>query len=145
MLARLAHCTHACARHVDLAGPWPLGASRVVFVPSTTLNCSSLNVFAEMFMPAKPWYQRVSRDLLIHALDHDGYRVILTCGVVEKLVSAFRGKMMAIEVMGKQSVILRFSFGYLDFGTGVWTHDPLPWKMKFMDLGAGSVMQTNEK
>ena len=32
----------------------------------------------EMFMPAVSWYQGVSRDLLIHALDDDGNRVNLT-------------------------------------------------------------------
>ena len=54
--------------------------------------------------------------------------------------------MMAMELIGKQSVILRFSFGHMDFDTGVWTPDPLPWNvMTFMDLDAGSVVQTNER
>ena len=100
----------------------------------------------EMFMPAVSWYQGVSRDLLIHALDNDGNRVNLTSDVVGKLVSAFSAKMMAMELIGKQSVILRFSFGHMDFDTGVWTPDPLPWNvMTFMDLDAGSVVQTNER
>jgi len=101
---------------------------------------------AEMFMPAVSWYEGVSRDLLIHALDDDGNRVNLTSDVVGKLVVAFRGKMMSIAVMGKKSVILRFSFGHMDFDTGAWTPDPLPWNvMTFMDLDAGSVVQTNER
>ena len=96
--ARVWHISRTLARHVDHAGPWPFWLMSRCFVRSTTLNCSSLNVFAEMFMPAKSGCQKVSRDLLIHALDDDGYRVILKCDVVGKLVSAFRGKMMAIEV-----------------------------------------------
>ena len=145
MRVRLAHCTHAARVTLTMRVRCHFGSSRVVFVPRTTLNCSSLCVFAEMFMPAKSWCQKVSRDLLIHAVDDDGYRVILTCDVVWKLVSAFRGKMMAIEVTVKLYVILGFSFGHLDFGTGVWTRNPLSWKMKFMDLEAGSAMQTNER
>ena len=114
----------ALLSHVDFAGPWPLGASRVVFlVPSTTSNCSSLNVFAEMFMLAKSWCRMVSRGFLVHGLDDDGNRVNLTRDVVGKLVSSFRREMIAIEVMEKQSVIHGFSFGHLDFGIGVWTND----------------------
>jgi hypothetical protein len=101
---------------------------------------------AEMFMPGVSNYQGVSRDLLIHALDDDGNRVNLTSDVIGKLVVAYRGKMMSIAVNGKKSVILRFSFGHMDFENGVWTPDPLPWNvMTFMDLDAGSVVQTNER
>ena len=54
--------------------------------------------------------------------------------------------MMAIEVIGKQFVILRFSFGHLDFSAGEWTPNPLPWNvMTLMVVDAGSVMQTNER
>ena len=74
---------------------------------------------AEFLMTEVSWYNGVSRDMLIHALDDDGERIPLTDETILKFVSAYRGKLLSIALLSGKSVNLRFYIGHMI--DGVWT------------------------